>query len=156
VLDIGCGSGIPVARFLVNHGFEVTGIDVSPKQIELARTNVPEARFEIRDMRGLSRAEYPSDGLVALYSIFHIDRRQHGRLLRTLHTLLRDGGPLLVTMGASDWQGTESDFFGAEMSWSHYGPARNREMVENAGFAVLLDEIDLSGGERHQVLLARA
>jgi hypothetical protein len=58
-------------------------------------------------------------------------------------------------MGASDWEGSE-DFHGAEMYWSHFGPVRNRELVEEAGFTVVMDEIDESGGERHQVILATA
>jgi hypothetical protein len=63
---------------------------------------------------------------------------------------------LLASMGASDWEETEEDFLGVEMSWSHYGPARNRELAVAAGFEVLVDEIDRSGGEEHQMILARA
>ena len=156
VLDLGCGSGLPVAGFLVGRGFEVLGLDISPKQIELARRNVPGARFEVEDMQELKDAQFTVDGVVALYSIFHIDRREHGRLLSTLHSLLPVHGVLLITMGASDWEGTNEDFLGAGMSWSHYGASRNRELVEAAGFTVLVDEIDRTGGEEHQVILARA
>jgi 2-polyprenyl-3-methyl-5-hydroxy-6-metoxy-1,4-benzoquinol methylase len=31
VLDAGCGAGVPVAKFLVEAGFEVVGIDFSEK-----------------------------------------------------------------------------------------------------------------------------
>ena len=44
VLDVGCGSGRPVDRWLVEHGYRVTGLDVSPRQIELARRNVQTMR----------------------------------------------------------------------------------------------------------------
>ena len=40
VLDAGCGTGVPVAKFLSKR-FEVVGIDISPKMIKLARKNVP-------------------------------------------------------------------------------------------------------------------
>ena len=43
VLDVGCGTGIPTARQLVAAGWEVTGIDISPVMLDLARRNVPEA-----------------------------------------------------------------------------------------------------------------
>lgn len=156
VLDLGCGSGVPAAEFLVQRGFDVIGIDISPKQIELARRNLPQARFEVADMQELTDGQFSVDGIVALYSIFHIDRTQHGRLLKVLHSFLPQGGPLLITMGASDWEGTEADFHGAVMEWSHWGPAINRELIAAAKFTVLLDEIDQSGGEEHQIILARA
>lgn len=61
---------------------------------------------------------------------------------------------LLVTMGTSEWEGM-ADFHGTKMFWSHFRPKRNRQIVEKAGFKILLDEIDTSGGEKHQVILAR-
>ena len=54
VLDIGCGAGVPVAKFLVDSGFDVTGIDVSSTMLSLARSHVPEAEFLKMDMRPLS------------------------------------------------------------------------------------------------------
>src|SRR5438552_19019951 len=44
VLDLGCGNGVPVARELAGQ-FVVTGVDLSPVQIERARALVPGARF---------------------------------------------------------------------------------------------------------------
>src|SRR5437868_768090 len=44
VLDLGCATGVPVARTLAER-FIVTGVDVSPQSIELARQNVPGAAF---------------------------------------------------------------------------------------------------------------
>jgi SAM-dependent methyltransferase len=44
VVDIGCGSGI-WARQLVDAGYEVLGVDLSPAMIELARRRVPEVEF---------------------------------------------------------------------------------------------------------------
>jgi SAM-dependent methyltransferase len=46
VLDVGCGAGVDLARF-ARGGAEVTGVDVSPSAIELARTN-----FEQQGLRG--------------------------------------------------------------------------------------------------------
>src|ERR1700730_3779837 len=50
VLDLGCGAGVPVARMLVENGFQVTGVDASFEQIVRARRNVPEASFVHADM----------------------------------------------------------------------------------------------------------
>jgi cyclopropane fatty-acyl-phospholipid synthase-like methyltransferase len=156
VLDIGCGSGVPTARFLTEQGFSVLGVDISRRMVELARVNVPNATFEMRDMLSLKPREYEVNGIVALYSVFHVSRNEHPGLFRVLRSFLPDSGPILVTMGAGDWEGTEQDFHGVEMAWSHYGPERNRNILEAAGFRIELDDIDTSGGERHQVLLGLA
>src|SRR5690242_18132459 len=52
ILDIGCGAGIPLTRAL-SETFEVTGVDLSQRQIELARNNVPKARFIHADIATL-------------------------------------------------------------------------------------------------------
>jgi cyclopropane fatty-acyl-phospholipid synthase-like methyltransferase len=37
VLDLGCGMGEPIARYLTDRGFWVFGIDASPSMVELCR-----------------------------------------------------------------------------------------------------------------------
>ncbi len=155
ILDIGCGSGLPVDRFLVRKGYEVIGIDLSEKQIELARQNVPEASYQVKDMVDLRHGEYQVDAVVSFYAIFHTPREQHRELFARIHSFLSEHGLVLVTMGAGEWEDTEDDFHGTPMFWSHYGPEKNRQIVEDAGFEVLLDEIDPGSGEHHQILLAR-
>ena len=155
VLDVGCGAGRPVDEYLVAQGYSVHGLDLSERMIELARKQVPQATFEVRDMLDLAAGEFRVDGVVAFYSIFHTPRDRHQRLLDTLASFLSPGGVMLVTMGAGEWEGTDDDFHGARMYWSHFGSATNVELVEQAGMKVLLSEIDHSGDERHQVIIAQ-
>jgi len=155
VLDVGCGSGVPIDRHLTQRGYSVIGIDLSPKQIDLARSSVPEARFEVADMLELDPEQYRVDGIVSFYAIFHTPRERHGDLLATLATFLGPGGAMLITMGAGEYEGREQDFHGVEMYWSHFGPTRNLQLVEEAGFAVVSEEIQDRGRESHQVILAR-
>src|SRR5687768_2019150 len=154
VLDVGCGAGMPVAHFFIEHGHTVTGIDISPKMVDLARRNVPQATFEVRDMLSLQAGDYLVDGIVSLYAIFHVPRTRQARLIKTFHELIHPGGQLLLTMGARPWEGNEEDFHGTTMYWSHYGRTRNRTMVEGAGFTIKVDKLDRSGGELHQIILA--
>jgi len=153
VLDVGCGAGVPVDRYLVERGCRVTGIDLSPVQIALARTGVPEAAYAVGDMSALHPTAYTVDAVVSLYAICHTPREQHGRILAMFSSFLPDGGLLLVTMGASAWEGVEQ-FHGAPMWWSHYDSATNRRLIEGAGFSILFDEIDTQHGEQHQIVLA--
>ncbi len=154
ILDLGCGAGKPIDRFFVNSGHKVIGIDISKKQIKLAKRNVPGAKYVVKDMSNLRKEEYQVDAVISFYTIFHIPRETHEELFEKINSFLPEGGLVLVTMGSSDWEGIE-DFYGVEMYWSHYGPEKNREIIEKARFEVILDEIDTSGRERHQVILAR-
>ena len=52
VLELGCGAGIPMTATLAE-GREVTGVDISGTQIEMARRNVPAATFLHADMTAL-------------------------------------------------------------------------------------------------------
>jgi cyclopropane fatty-acyl-phospholipid synthase-like methyltransferase len=155
VLDIGCGAGVPVDTYLLDRGFVVTGIDISAMQIELARSNHPGAIYAVRDMLDLRAGDYKLDAVVSFYTVFHAPRERHAHLLQVIRSFLAPGGLLLITMGSSNWEGTEV-FHGIEMFWSHFDAQTNRALVEDAGFRVELDEIDASGGEQHQVLLGLA
>ena len=68
VLDLGCGAGIPSTRLLAER-FEVTGVDVSEVQLQLARTNVPQATFVHGDFSDLAFPDEWFDGITAFYSI---------------------------------------------------------------------------------------
>ncbi|GDY56246.1 hypothetical protein SVIO_068690 [Streptomyces violaceusniger] len=102
VLDVGCGTGLPTARQLVDAGHEVVGIDISPGMLKLARDNVPEATFhhvDIVDLRvggrygpGGSRELGPFDGIAAYFSLLLLPRPEIPYALRTLHAALRPGG----------------------------------------------------------------
>lgn len=155
ILDIGCGAGIPVDRYFVENGHNITGIDISDKQIELAKKNVPQGNFKVEDMSLMSEGEYSVDAVVSFYAIFHTKRETHEIILHKINSFLKKDGYLLITMGASEWEGKESDFFGGEMEWSHYGADKNLQLVKNAGFEIVFSEIDTSGDEKHLIILAK-
>jgi SAM-dependent methyltransferase len=71
VLDLGCAGGEPVARFLVEQGMQVTGVDSSPEMIALARDRMPEQDWIVADMRCLALGR-SFDGILAWDSFFHL------------------------------------------------------------------------------------
>ncbi len=97
VLDLGCGAGLPSTACLARR-FTVTGIDISPSQVERARLNVPGATFINADMTAVHLPESSFDAVVAFYSIVHVPRDQHATLLRSIASWLRPGGLLTTAM----------------------------------------------------------
>jgi SAM-dependent methyltransferase len=153
ILDLGCGAGVPVDDVLLKAGHSVIGIDISPEQIRLARKNCPRGEFLVGDISALKEREYSVDAVIAFYAIFHVPRETQGRLLKTIATYLPKKGLLLITMGDREFEG-EHELHGVKMWSSQFSTAKNRALVEAAGFSVITDEIDNSGGERHQIVLA--
>jgi cyclopropane fatty-acyl-phospholipid synthase-like methyltransferase len=155
ILDVGCGAGKPVDAYLIEQGFAVNGIDLSERMIELAKKNVPQAFYEVKDMTELKEGEYCVDGIVSFYAIFHTQKEKHQELLKKFASFMPNGGYMLLTMGAGDWEGSEENFHGTQMFWSHFGAEKNTELVKAAGFEIVLNEIDTSGGEKHQIIIAK-
>src|SRR5689334_11971370 len=78
VLDLGCGSGFPVARYMAKCGLHVTGVDTSPTLISLCRQRLPAHEWLVGDMR-LLQLPRRFDGVLAWDSFFHLrpdDQRQ--------------------------------------------------------------------------------
>ena len=140
VLDLGCGTGVPVARELATR-FAVTGVDLSPRSIALAKRNVPSATFLQADMSTLDFPPGSFDAVVAFYSIIHVPRAEHPALLRAIASWLRPGGLFIGSLGAGEsdnWY--EDDWLGAPMYWSHFDAAANLRLLETAGLRLLLAE----------------
>src|SRR3712207_1567383 len=88
VLDLGCGAGMPVTRWLADRGFAVTGVDVSATQLELAHTYVPDGTFIKADMTEVVFGPESFDAVVAFHSIIHVPRTEHPTLLDRKSTRL--------------------------------------------------------------------
>ncbi len=115
VLDLGCGAGIPVTRWLAHRGYAVTGVDVSARQLELARKYVPEATFIKADMIDLAFRPETFDAVVAFHSIIHVPREEHPALLATIHRWLKPGGTFMATLTVTEFEGEDGD-------WEGWGP----------------------------------
>ncbi len=139
VLDLGCGAGLPTTARLAE-SFNVTGVDISPGQIERARRNVPGTTFICADMTELELPESGFDAVVAFYSIIHVPRKQHAPLVDSIATWLRPGGLLYAAMTVGSGHAYEEDWMGAPMYWSGFDSNTNRRMVEDAGLIIISDE----------------
>ena len=138
VLDLGCGAGVPVTRWLVERGFAVTGVDLSERQLALARRLVPGATFVRADMSALDFGPETFGAVVAFHSIIHVPRAEQPALLADIHRWLEPGGSFLATMTVTDFEGEEDDWegWGAAMRWSHYDRETNVEMLRRSGFEI--------------------
>jgi SAM-dependent methyltransferase len=140
VLDLGCGPGVPTTRELARR-FVVTGLDLSAAQLAIARREVPEAAFIHADMTRVDFGPGSFDGVVSLYSIVHVPREGHARLLERIARWLAPGGLLLAVLGAHDAPDWIGDWLGEPMFFSSFDAEAYRRLLAAAGFSLLTDEV---------------
>lgn len=137
ILDAGCGAGIPISQRL-SERFQVTGVDFSAAQIELAEKNVPNATFLCEDMTKLEFPANSFDGITSYYAIIHIPREEHQALLVNFHRMLKAGGLALLCLGAENLiDDIDENYLGTRMYWSHYDTGTYLKMLKECGFSVI-------------------
>ena len=167
VLDLGCGTGTPVAEYLVAKGFRVTGIDESAKMLEIAKRVVPDAKLIQSNMIDVELVGKFA-AAIAWDSVFHVERKYHSAIYRKLAAGLEPGGKLLLSVGGSDpapeestsgaaseTEGFTSEMFGQTFFYSGYAPEVARGLLEAEGFEIEVWEVDDPSSRGHIAVIAR-
>ena len=157
VLDFGCGSGYPIATYLSDQGFVVTGIDISERMIEKARAlNLKSADFLVEDILTFSSTE-KYDAIIAFDSIWHVPQEQQKDIYKMVGDLINSGGYFLLTHGKT--QGSVSGhMFGEEFYYSALDACRVRELLNENGFEIIIWEEDYkeeTTGDRELLVVTR-
>lgn len=97
VLDLGCGTGLPFDRLLIERGFAVTGVDISQRMIDVAQHNVPEATYSCGSITDVEFDEQ-FDGVLAVYSLLSLDLQSCLIACEKASLALRNGGFLFVAV----------------------------------------------------------
>jgi ubiquinone/menaquinone biosynthesis C-methylase UbiE len=96
VWDFGCGPG-HTTKYLKNLGIEISGLDLSEKILEQARTIHPEIHFRKGNILELEFEDDSLAGVVAFYAIVHFTEEQVWMAFREVFRVLQPGGIFLVT-----------------------------------------------------------
>lgn len=160
ILDLGCGTGDPIAKHIVNRGFRVTGVDESEQMLKFARETVPEAEFIQADMVTVELAD-TFEAAVAWDSMFHVERKHHAAIYQKLANALREGARLLLSVGGSapaeddSVQGFTSEMHGQTFYYSGFAPEVARRLIEASGFEIEWWEVDDPTSRGHIAVIAR-
>ena len=96
VWDFGCGPG-QTAKYLKNLSIEISGLDLSERILEQARTIHTEIHFQKGNMLELEFENDSIAGAVAFYTIVHFMEEQVGIACREVFRVLQPGGIFLFT-----------------------------------------------------------
>lgn len=153
LLDLGCGTGRPLAQDLRRCGFRITGVDGAAEMLAHYRRNVPGAGRVHRDMRGLALGRC-FDAVLAWDSFFHLDPVAQSRMFPVFAAHTRPGGVLVFSSGpARDEAYGAVD--GAPVYHASHDPLCYRSMLTRAGFRVLRFRPNDPALNRHSWWLCR-
>jgi ubiquinone/menaquinone biosynthesis C-methylase UbiE len=152
VLELGCGSGIPATKFMLQNDtptFRVTGNDISTTQLNYARSNLAEFGDRVTllecDMLTLDFPDATFDAVTGFYSVIHLPREEQTLLMAKIAKWLKPGGLFLANFGVDEMDTCETNRWLAHekgwMFWSGWGKDGSLKMVEEAGMNVLLEEV---------------
>ena len=146
VLDMGCGTGIPMMQYLTSLGITTTGIDASHRMLAIAKKNLPKAEFLQHDMRTLS-LNRKFDAIVAWNSFFHLPASDQPEMFSVFKNHLTPNGILMFTSGKEHGEawginGGEN-LYHASLSTEEY-----QKLLEEHGFKIIRyteDDVNCGG-----------
>ena len=153
VLDLGCGTGEPIARWFMAEGFAVTGVDFADAMLEIARNRWPDGDWRQGDMRSFDLGE-TFDGIIAWDSFFHLTPDEQRGCIARMARHLAPGGSLLMTVGPDAGEAT-GRVGGRTLYHASLSPAQYAVCLEDNGLRLTGYLAEDPETEKHSVLMAR-
>jgi len=141
VLDVGSGTGRPVAATIAAAGHAVTGYDVSRTMVSLARERVPAARFELAEMRSLEFEPDSWEVVLAFFSMLQMPRADQDTMITRFARWLAPGGHLVLATVPTDADGRTGEWMGHWMRTFSFPVPDLRQRLENAGLEIEREDI---------------
>lgn len=156
ILDIGCGTGYPIANYFSEQGFAVTGIDISENMLKAAVSQrLPHAKFYLCDFFAFKPTE-KYDGIVAFDSLFHFPKEKQTEIYQILSDWLNIGGYLLFTHGKQESE-IRSYMFGELFYYSALNTQDVHQLLADSGFVIELSAEDYTeeNSDRELLIIAK-
>ena len=152
MLDLGCGAGEPFARYFIDRGWDVIGVDFSPRMLELANKYVPEMQAVYGDINAVDFESQQFDVVTAIYSLFHVPSKNHGDIFRKFSRWLKADGRAMFTYATVAYTGREEydgykEFLGKDLYYSHLTTDDLYAELKNSGLLVESAQHHEIGGE---------
>ena len=153
IVDIGCGSAQPIARYFIEKGHDVTGVDSSPALIDICKARFPEQKWIVADMRTLSLGRTFS-GLLAWDSFFHLRPEDQRLMFPIFRKHAAPNAALMFTSGPSHGEAIGS-FHGEPLYHGSLDEAEYRSLLHDCGFDVVSHVVEDPSCGRHTIWLAQ-
>ena len=142
VVELGCGTGVPVGRLLSDR-YDYEGVDASKEMLGMARAALPGVTLTNADV---SSVDFPTRSLgavVSFYAVSHIPRERHAGLFASIARWLRAGGVFVGNLTSRDDPGSLDTYWldAGPMRWSGFDKAANEGLLAAAGLRVVESQV---------------
>lgn len=157
ILDVGCGNGYPIASYLSQQGFLVTGIDIAEEMIKKTQQlNLSNATFLVEDILNF-KSEEKYDAIIAFDSIWHITHNKQKKIYEIISSLIAPGGLFLFTHGKNNGEIVSTmwgePFYHSALDWEEV-----QQLLKKNGFEILSsieNYIEKTTGHRDLLVIAK-
>lgn len=137
VLDVGCGSGEPIARYFIDRGYQLTGIDFVEEMLAMGRSRFPQMTWRSMDMRALELSEQ-FDIVIAWDSFFHLSPDAQRDVLPRFAKHTVAGGVLIFTSGLTEGGRVGGNLFGDQLYSGSLNTEEYAQILDRQGYDVVL------------------
>lgn len=153
ILDLGCGSAEPIAKFFIDADCAVTGIDAAEAMVDLCRARYPGQTWKHGDMRSLNLGSR-FDGVIAWDSFFHLSAEDQRAMFPVFAQHCSPGALLLFTSGPAAGIAM-GEIYGHALYHASLDSSEYEQLLASHGFSVLLHRVEDPECGKHTVWLAQ-
>jgi len=154
VLDLGCGSGNPIARYLLDRRAKVTGLDGAAAMIALFQQNLPHTPAILGDMRDLE-LDQSFDAILAWNSFFHLSPEDQRAMFPRFAAHAHPGTVLMFTAGPGAGEPI-GEVEGEAVYHASLSPEDYQQLLCDNGFELISFTPEDPDCLMHTIWLARA
>lgn len=145
VLDLGCGSGLPLGKALADCGFRLYGVDASPTLATAYQLLLPQAQVACERLEDSDLFQRPFAGVLCIGVLFLLPETAQRELFRKVATALAPGGSWLFSAPAQAcrWLDVLTDLESVSL-----GAAAYQQLLEQTGL-VLRAQYQDDGGNHY-------
>lgn len=153
IVDVGCGSGVPIAEALIGAGFAVSGIDASPRLVAAFHARFPDAPVVCEAAQISAFFDRTFDAAVCVGLIFLLSEADQAALIGRVAQALKPGGRFLFTapLQACEW----SDNLTGRLSRA-LGQAAYTALLDTCGLSLVASHRDEGGNHYYEAIKPRA
>ncbi|TSC22623.1 class I SAM-dependent methyltransferase [Corallococcus sp. Z5C101001] len=145
VLDVGCGTGLPLTKVLLEHGCHVMGVDSSRELLARFQENFPHVPVIHAPIQSCDLQARTFDAAIAWGVLFHLTHEEQGHAIANIARALKPGAAFLFTSGDAHGSIDGEPMNGVPFRYHSYSVDGYRDLLRAHGLTLEATHKDAGG-----------